>query len=79
MIVVSLSPPASLANASVESNSAAFETLLIVNRVDDPIRSLIPTPGFSIHKNMGQGAVPESRRLENKTGVADEERLRSAC
>src|SRR5260370_3778957 len=78
LIVVSLSLPISLANASIEVNSTIFETLLVINRVDNPIRSLIPTPGFSIGKNMRQDTVSESRGRENKTGLADEERLRSA-
>src|ERR1700739_2121609 len=75
MIVVNLSLLGSLANASIEVNSTAFETLLIINRADNPIRSLIPTPVFSIHKNMRQSAVLELKGGANpKPALTEEDR-----
>jgi hypothetical protein len=62
IIVVSLSLPVSPANARIEVSSTTFETLLIINRADNPIRSLVPTRGFFIHKNMRQGTVPEVKK-----------------
>src|SRR5260370_8693177 len=66
IIVVSLSLPVSLANARIEVSSTTFETLLIINRADNPIRSLIPSRGFFLHKNMRQGTVPEVKKTRNQ-------------